>query len=607
MDALHEEAMRASGPRYVYLRTGPTTGLSVSGLSGPTSVIAVHEPVASFHSALVRAAISNPLASRDSGGPITLTVYTGHEALRRVVSWMYECRDEPQSIRETMEIMSVASYMQMPELEGDCSLRIETWARSVTEADFVQCAELWMMLATTSIAGPIELVQATLVHMLMQRPVDDPVVVALLEAVPLEPLKRLTIGACAAFAIDLALTWRRSHGDPTIDVLDHIQIEALPRCFVETLVTRFSFDRPDRPERPDRPDRPERPDRPDRPLTKEDEIQVTQRLESLSLLSFTIGCVIDTTFGWAGLFDCRFGSVKLVAEPSAQEPWRLYVRPLGNIPTYCAMQHDVVAHTPQALLVDGRIFTFGLLAPRVCEQVQATGYVYSEFDSRWHPYGVVPRCMYEASFGAVVYGTSIYFVRMAGSRVSAPCVSFDVATCAWTVRPGMTFARSWPCIAIMDGLLYVIGGTPSAPTERMCLRSGAWEIIGLQVSRYRSAAVTHGDRIYVLGGYFRRHRNYQPPRSVQHVSSAVTYITASGAFGRTADMPVPRAGHGAFVSANQIVVLGGSLLARQRAGPRVTDNEAADRFDVASGTWYQLDVDREDPDVAGWLTDAGLS
>jgi hypothetical protein len=219
--------------------------------------------------------------------------------------------------------------------------------------------------------------------------------------------------------------------------------------------------------------------------------------------------------------------------------------------------------------------------------------------------------MYDASYGAVVYGTSIYFVRMAGSRDSAACVSFDVATCAWTVRQGLAVVRSWPCIAILDGSLYVIGGIPSAPTERMCLRTGTWEIIGLQIARYRSAAVAYGDRIYVLGGYFRRncrHFRNHGPATVHDVSSAVTYITAKGAFGRAADMPVARAGHGAFVVGDQIVVLGGSLLSRRRArrwsdGREVIDREAADRFDVPSGTWHQLDVDREDPDVAGWLGD----
>jgi hypothetical protein len=218
--------------------------------------------------------------------------------------------------------------------------------------------------------------------------------------------------------------------------------------------------------------------------------------------------------------------------------------------------------------------------------------------------------MNDASYGAVVYGTSIYFVRMAGSRDSAACVSFDVATCAWTVRQGMAVVRSWPCIAILDGSLYVIGGIPSAPTERMCLRTGTWEVIGLQIARYRSAAVAYGDRIYVLGGYFRRNcRHFRNHGGAVHdVSSAVTYITAKGAFGRAADMPVARAGHGAFVAGDQIVVLGGSLLSRRRASRRsdgraVIDSEAADRFDVLSGTWHQLDVDREDPDVAGWLGD----
>ena len=543
----------------------------------------MHEPVASFHSELVRTAISNARMHGPRVEDLTLTLDTDPATLRRVVCWMYGVRENDDTCARAAraEMLRVANYMQMPELERECLASIEASAKfdlcasEATDDDVRQYAELWMMLST--ISAPILAVQEALMAMLMRR--GSRVVDSIVSSLSLDALRSLTStrGSCIVFALELALVWRRGreHLD-CHDLLGHVQFEAMPPRFVEDLAARDDLSRE----------------------------YVAQRLKCASLLSFTIGTVLDTTFGWAGLFDCRFGAVKLVAEPSAQEPWRLYVRPLGDIPTHCAMQHDVVSHTPQALVVDGRIFTFGLLAPRVRERASATGYVYSEFDSRWHPYGVVPRCMYEASFGAVVYGTSIYFVRMAGNRESASCVSFDVATCAWTVRPGMTFSRSWPCIAILDGLLYVIGGTPSAPTERMCLRSGAWEIIGLQVERYRSAAVAYGDRIYVLGGYFRRHRNYQPPRSVQYVSSAVTYITASGAFGRTADMPVPRAGHGAFVSANQIVVLGGSLLARRRAsGGPSTDNEAADRFDVASGTWHQLDVDREDPDVAGWLGD----
>ena len=580
MRALHQEALTSDKPEYVYLRCA--------------GVLAVHQPVASSHSALVRTAIETRIGS--SSTPLTLDLALAsldHDALRLVVSWMYECRDDPPSIQTTIEMTRIASYMQMSELETDCSGFIEKWIHSLCDPDpdsdsdsdvaedVRQCAKVWIMLATTLIAGPIECVRSTLVERIMHLRVDDPTVVELLGASSLDTLARLTCpvlgetASCLAFAIDLALMWHQIHGldGVDVDVLGHIPIEALPSGFVDKLLASGR-------------------------LGRDDERRVRQRLKLLSRVSVTLGSLVDVTFGWVGLFDCRIGAVKLVVQ---REGPRVHVRPL-NFGTRKAVlhSHDHVVHTSQASVVDGRVYMFGV----------HTGYVYSEFDSVWHPFGVVPRRMAEAPFATAVYDTWVVFVSMTGTV--DPC-ALDVTTCAWKMLPPMCVRRRWPCIAIMQGSLYVIGGTTGnggdAPTERLCLScltqtSSGWENLGLRIGRYRSAAVVVGDRILVLGGYYFPITRPGIPR----VSSCVTSIRVTGtqcSIGVMAnDMTCARAGHGAFVCGNHVVVLGGSLLCRRMASP-CADDVAAEIFDVASGLWTHLDVDREPPDPAAWLTDSG--
>jgi hypothetical protein len=563
MRALHHEALAADPPRYIYLRCA--------------GVLAVHQPIASSHSELVRTALETHFR-RDSRTPLTLDLDMAsldHEALRRVVSWMYECRDEPPSIQMTMEMARIASYMQMSDLEIFCSGFIEEWIRSLSDvdADVRQCTKVWIMLATTLITGPTECVRSALIERLMHLRVDDPVVVELLRGSSLDTLARLTcpvLGesrSCLAFAIDLALMWQQTHAFPDVDVLGHIPIEALPGGFVGKLLASGR-------------------------LARDDARRVRQRIE---LRSRVTGVSIDS-FGWAGRFDCRFGTVNL-------EGSRVRVRSLDFGTRNALHSHDLVVHTSQAIVVEGRVYMVGR---GTCV------YLYSEFDSKWHPFGVVPRYMADAQFATAVYRTWIIFVPMV--VCGDPC-ALDVTTCLWTMLPPMCVDRRWPCIAILQGSLYVLGGTignggnPDAPTERLCLSCltsdviGAWEDIGLPIGRYRSACVVVGDHILVLGGYY-----FPITRpGMPHVSSSVASIRVTGrqcSMACMRDMTCARAGHGAFVCGNRVVVLGGSLVCRRMSTP-CADDAAAEILDVATGLWDYLDVCREPPDPAAWLTDSG--
>lgn len=157
-------------------------------------------------------------------------------------------------------------------------------------------------------------------------------------------------------------------------------------------------------------------------------------------------------------------------------------------------------------------------------------------------------------------------------------------------------AREYPCIAVLGDSLYVIGGEPAAPTERIrldqCLSGNGplscqWEQVGMTIDRNRSTAVVvENDDIYVSGGYF---RDPARPAGTWSVSSAITRLSPSV---RLVEDMTPmesyRYGHGSFLSGDgQIVVLGGAIGQQFRVRPH-----QAERFDFGprKGTWYPLEL-----------------
>jgi hypothetical protein len=571
--ALRAEAATKQEPTFVYVRCARLA-------------LAVHAPIAAHHSELVRAAIDSPLGS-DSTGPLTFDVEGGsggsEAALARLVAWMYGCREEasPKSIQDAVESLHVASFMHIPPLQRECSAYIESWIDAIvtapyeSDANVRQCVDLYATLSATDIEGPTEAVRVGLMRMIAQRS-TDPVVSDLIGGCSLETLVRLTAGACMSLSVDLALMWQHhqaQQGNMVSEVLAHIQVGALPACFVDSLLSSGR-------------------------LTEDEERRVAQRVKLNGRAKRPA-----LSFGWAGSVG---GGIRAIALSAA---FSLVWRKLGAGPGPAAPAAiGRVIHTSQVVVVDGRAFSFGVIGRSDSDP----GHVFDAESDKWVPFGILPPSIAQGAqgqFDAVVYKTTIFFVRMTG--IGASCVAFHVPTCTWSVLPEISAARQWPCIAIVDKHLYIIGGRPaspasiqSAPTERICLetleetldetlgpgdggyqytpRHGQWESIGSPIARYRSAAAVVDGSIFVSGGF----HSGQEPRSV---SSALTRIDPeAGTVEEMGAMGCARAGHGSFASSGQIVVLGGAHPTRTYS-PRVSARfSSAERFDTATRTWHAL-------------------
>ena len=594
MRALFEEAKTKSEPRYVVFWFTDSGGREVQRR--------VHEPIAVSQSEFVRRMASTQVGVAVVGtvntAPMKLQLETCHDAetLDVVASWMYgfnlneDKQEEPTSIGLAVKIMRVASYLDMPVLQSHCNDFIACWARSigsdVSDEDLRHCAELWRMFSDTSIEGPANLVRVALMRMLMQRALDDPVLVEFVRGCSLESLAVISSGvSCAARSVDLALAWwehscHSCHNGGRESVLGHIPLEALPKCYIERLHESGRLSALTGDAR-----------RVQQCLERSTRAKRSKRSKQASEIP-KIGC--------AGLF----GSKLRTFDSDFSATGAAVVREIGS--TGIHEQVEGSRGTRQAAVMAGSVFLFG------ADQglFDHTGYVYSTFDPEktWRPFGIVPRSMLGGQYGTAVYRTWVVFVRMTGAGPLRPlCAAFDVAKCTWLEMPDMT-AREFPCIAVLGDSLYVIGGEPAAPTERIrldqCLGghghlSCQWEQVGMTIERNRSTAVVvEDDDIYVSGGYF---RDPARPAGTWSVSSALTRLSPSVRLVEDMrPMESARCGHGSFLSGDgQIVVLGGAIGQQLCVRP-----QQAERFDFAprERTWYPLELpaDPADPTGLNW-------
>ena len=628
MRSLYDEAKNKEEPRFVVLSFLRHDGTTISRR--------VHAPIAAHESEFVRARINTligtgPVQNQNKLNPTTgpvqnqnhINVDVGEQCndeatLEAVISWMYfsdtnesneEGHQAPSSLRAALKLMRVASYLDMPGLQRHCSAYFASWTNfdpdgfvDVSDDLVRQCTDLWFMLSTTTIQGPAGAARTALMRMLMQRSTDNQVVVDLLRGCSLENLALLTTRvSCTARAVDLALAWLQMHAadhHPSGAVLAHIPLESLPVCYIRSLLDSGRLALPGDKHRAqmhidalqEAPDPPAQKKAKKAKKTKE---------------------VPMPTVGWAGTLNGRLSTVDSELASGAAAA-ALGVHRLGRTGIRCEVEgHNTIN---QAALVDGKVLFFfndrGMMMD--------TGYVHSASgQSTWHPFGIVPRDMVGEQYGSAVYGTWVIFVRMTGLGPS--CVAFDVAKCTWHTMPAMT-AREWPCVAVVDDCLYVIGGesmqaADTVPTERirldrcLCLNEAGgagrradggagrradvgahqahqahqthqahqaqqaqWEQVDMPLERSRCSAVAIDKVIYVSGG--RQAAISSDLTRIDTVAGTVDYI------GRP--MRNARCCHGSFVSNGKIVVLGGNC--HQYRIPNVI----AEIFDFATMTWSPL-------------------
>lgn len=153
----------------------------------------------------------------------------------------------------------------------------------------------------------------------------------------------------------------------------------------------------------------------------------------------------------------------------------------------------------------------------------------------------------------------------------------------WAELPELTTPRSDCAAAVVDGLVYVVGGRSRSgrhlsTVERLAPGGGGWEAAPrLPSERVSCAAASLGGCVYVFGGWGR----------ARPVDSADRLDPAVGVWERLPPMPTPRAvGSGAATACcGKLYVFGGRACGAQAIG-------AVERFDPrgggAAGFWEVL-------------------
>ncbi|XP_041362262.1 kelch-like protein 6 [Gigantopelta aegis] len=119
-------------------------------------------------------------------------------------------------------------------------------------------------------------------------------------------------------------------------------------------------------------------------------------------------------------------------------------------------------------------------------------------DKRWYE---LPKCSNKPGtwFAAAVLDKSIYITG--GDETQKSMRVFNVWRRTWSRGPDLKHNRCEHCMAVLDDMLYVIGGKHSNTIEQLQLGQDEWQVVGdLGCTRQDSCAEAVGENILVMGG-----------------------------------------------------------------------------------------------------------
>lgn len=192
---------------------------------------------------------------------------------------------------------------------------------------------------------------------------------------------------------------------------------------------------------------------------------------------------------------------------------------------------------------------------------------------RWrvHP---CPDTFPRAYHGVALLDELVYFI---GGRVGSAClhsvVCFDVRHRSWTRRSNMLTSRSHLSTAVLEGLIYSIGGH-----NGMCLKScerydqkrNQWDPVApMNDVRSSGCAAAAAGRIYVVGGF----------SGHEVLSSVECYDPTTNSWSYVRGLPGERCSARAVVNNDVLYIIGGS------SGSALN---TACQLDVSNGRWSEL-------------------
>lgn len=175
---------------------------------------------------------------------------------------------------------------------------------------------------------------------------------------------------------------------------------------------------------------------------------------------------------------------------------------------------------------------------------------YNPWSGRWKSYG--KPCPYDRCFVSVSVGRWVYIFGE-----DRQVFSLDTLSNAWREMAKMSTERSEPCVTVLDGLIYICGGTIAATGKgmRTCERfdpeNNTWEKIqSMKKPRTKHCLASSRGFVYAIGGL---NNNNAAVKLVERISPK------QGVWMNAAPMKKARSGALCFVKDESIYVFGGSF------------------------------------------------
>ncbi|KAH9361328.1 hypothetical protein HPB48_006890 [Haemaphysalis longicornis] len=178
--------------------------------------------------------------------------------------------------------------------------------------------------------------------------------------------------------------------------------------------------------------------------------------------------------------------------------------------------------------------------------------------------------------GVAMLDGLVYFIGgFDGRSCYHSVVCLDVPKMKWCMKSNMHMARCYVSVALLRGYIYAMGGFDGEGRTSSCERYDAsrnqWELVAsMHDIRSDASAVAAADRIYVMGGF----------TGLDVLDTVEYYNPTADAWTRVQSMSRPRSSLKAVVHGDEVYVMGG-FDGTQRLGSAV-------RLDVRKGRWSEL-------------------
>ena len=206
--------------------------------------------------------------------------------------------------------------------------------------------------------------------------------------------------------------------------------------------------------------------------------------------------------------------------------------------------------------------------------IYATIEAYDPTTDTWTTRAAMPTARTNAGLAAV--NGILYVVGGSDGGTLATLEAYDPVTDTWTTKAPMPTARHSPGVAVVNGILYVVGGATGAePTHGTLATVEAYDPatdtwtprLSMPTSRSRLGVAVIDGILYAVGGL-------NSPLGA--VATVEAYDPISGMWSKKKPMSFARYGLGVVAMQGSLYALGGFM-----NGPRATN----ERYDPASDTW----------------------